>query len=95
VAVVRRDPTDPSSQPLAAAQAITLDRAIRAACLDPALVAGQSDVGRLTVGSRADLLVVPSAGFAEPFDAATFARTRPLATLIDGRTAFADPALER
>jgi predicted amidohydrolase YtcJ len=66
-------------------QAIDLARAMRAACLDPALAAGGTDLGRLTVGSRADLLIVPSAGFADPTDAAVLAATRPLATLIDGQ----------
>jgi predicted amidohydrolase YtcJ len=66
-------------------QAIDLPRAIRGACLDPALVAGLSDIGRLTPGARADLLVVPAAGFAEPLDAGALATTRPLATLIDGQ----------
>jgi hypothetical protein len=91
VAVVRREPSRSADTPLGAPHAIDLSRAIRAACLDPALVAGQPDVGRLTVGSRADLLVVPAAGFGEPFDAAALARTRPLATLIDGEIAYVSP----
>jgi hypothetical protein len=33
---------------------------------------------------RADLLVVPSAGFADPTDPGVLATTRPLATLVDG-----------
>lgn len=94
-AVVRRDPADQSAVPVGPRQAIELARALRGACLDPALVAGLSDIGRLTPGMRADLLVVPAAGFGEPLDAAALATTRPLATLIDGqvvhRTARFDP----
>jgi predicted amidohydrolase YtcJ len=66
-------------------QAIDLARALRGACLDPALVAGRTDMGRLTPGALADLLVVPAPGFAEPLDAAALATTRPLATLIEGQ----------
>ena len=84
VAVVRRDPFDACALPVGAAHAISVERAIRAACLDPALVAGLSDLGRLTPGCRADLIVVPSTTFGEPFDARAVASTRPLATMIEG-----------
>lgn len=90
IAVARRDPGDPLAQPLGAAHRIDLARAMRAACLDPALVAGDQDLGRLLPGYRADLLVLPAAGFAEPFDPATLAATRPWATLIDGFVAHLD-----
>jgi predicted amidohydrolase YtcJ len=90
IAVARRDPDQRTDVPLAAHQSIELARAIRAACLDPAVVAGESDLGWLGVGCRADLLIVPSAGFREPFDAAVLARTRPLATLIGGRIVHRD-----
>jgi predicted amidohydrolase YtcJ len=94
-ALVRRDPADESATPVGPGQAIDLARAVRGACLDPALVAGLTDLGRLTAGMRADLLVVPAAGFAETPDAAALAVTRPLATLIHGqvvhRAAHFDP----
>jgi len=70
------------------AQAIELSRAIRAACLDPAVVARQPELGRLVPGCRADLIVVPDAGFGELFDAAALAATRPLATLLDGEVVY-------
>jgi predicted amidohydrolase YtcJ len=89
-AVVRRNPGDQSAPQVGPRQAIDLARAMRAASLDPALVAGQTDLGRLTVGSRADLLIVPAAGFAEPMNAAALAGTRPLATLIDGEVVCRD-----
>jgi hypothetical protein len=94
VAVARRDPFRPSDQPLGAGHALDLARAIRGACLDPALVAGQQDLGRLVVGYRADLLVVPAAGFAESLDAAVLAATRPLATLLDGEVIYRAPAFD-
>ena len=84
VAVTRRDPFRPDDEPIGGTHAISLERAMRAACLDPALSARLTDVGRLTAGYRADLIVVPDAGFVEPLDAAALASTRPLATLIDG-----------
>lgn len=84
-AVLRHDPADGSAVAVGPNQAIDLARALRGACLDPALVAGQQDLGRLTPGMRADLLVVPAGGFGETLDAAALATTRPLATLIDGQ----------
>ena len=59
VAVCRRDPFDAEAAPVGADHAITLERSIRAACLDPALVAGRQDLGRLVPGALADLIVVP------------------------------------
>jgi predicted amidohydrolase YtcJ len=90
IAVARGDPDQPADVPVGPRHAIDLDRSVRAACLDPAVVAGESDLGWLGVGCRADLLVVPSAGFREPFDAADLARTRPLATLIGGKIVYRD-----
>jgi predicted amidohydrolase YtcJ len=95
VAVVRRDPDQPADTPLGARHTIDLARAVRAACLDPAVVAGESDVGWLGVGCRADLLIVPSAGFREPIDPPSFARTRPLATLIAGEIVHRDAAFHQ
>jgi len=88
VSVARRDPFDPSAPPLGAGHALDLARAIRAACLDPALVAGRSDLGRLLPGYLADLLVVPSAGFTAGADPAVLAATRPMATILDGEVIY-------
>ncbi len=88
VAVARRDPFNASDPPLGLQHLVDLARAIRAACLDPALVAGQHDLGRLLPGYRADLLIVPAAALREPIDAASLAATRPVATLIDGQLAY-------
>ena len=92
VAVARRDPFDPDALPTGRRQAIELARAIRAACLDPALVAGQPDVGRLLPGYRADLLVVPADGWRDRVEVRAIAGTRPLATLIDGEVVFRSDA---
>ena len=91
VAVARRDPTRLGDARVGAAHAISLERAMRAACVDPAAVAGLSDVGRLAPGCRADLLVVARALVEEPFDAAAVAAARPIATLIDGRPVHLAP----
>lgn len=90
VAIARRDPDDDAAAPIGAEHAISLDRALRAACLDPALVAGLDDLGRLTSGMRADLLIVPAAVFAAQVDPSALAHTRPVATLIDGQVVFRD-----
>jgi predicted amidohydrolase YtcJ len=84
VAVARRDPGRPAEEPTGPVQAIDLARAVRAACLDPAQVAHQPELGRLVPGCRADLIVVADGGFREPFDAAALAATRPLVTMLDG-----------
>jgi predicted amidohydrolase YtcJ len=89
---VTRHTSDDAAGRVGAAHAISLDRALRAACLDPALVAGINDLGRLTAGMRADLLVVPAAGFAAPHTSTTLASTRPLATLIEGKVVYRDPS---
>jgi predicted amidohydrolase YtcJ len=94
VAVARRDPFAAEQRLTGERNAISLARAVRAASLDPALVAGESELGRLTAGSRADLLVVPAQPFLEPFDAAAFASIRPLATLIDGEVVSRVSAFE-
>jgi predicted amidohydrolase YtcJ len=90
VAVARRDPFEPGAQLTGVHNAIGLARAVRGACLDPALVAGEAELGRLMPGCRADVLVVQSRPFREPFDAAAFASIRPVATLIDGEFVYGD-----
>ena len=94
VAVARRDPVDPDAQPLAPQQAINLPRALRAACLDPALASGQSDVGRLVAGQVANLVVIPAAALDETSDARVLASTRPLATVVDGQLAYRGEAFD-
>ena len=88
VAVARRDPFDPTALPTGVDQAISVERAIRAACLDPALVAGRADLGRLLAGCVADLIVVPAIVARDNTDIEELASVRPLATLIDGEVVF-------
>ena len=84
VAVARRDPFDASALPTGVDQAISVERAIRAACLDPALVAGRADLGRLRAGCVADLIVVADVVARENPDIEELASVRPIATMIDG-----------
>jgi predicted amidohydrolase YtcJ len=95
VAVTRRDPFSSHEPVLGAAHAIDLPRAIRAACLDPALVAGVTDIGRLVAGHRADLLIVSAASLDQGVpDPQALASTRPLATLIDGAVVHRDDTFD-
>ena len=67
LAVRREDPRWPSgTPPFAPEEALTLDRALRAQCVDPAVSARETDRGRLTVGQRADVVVIPAASIDEP-----------------------------
>jgi predicted amidohydrolase YtcJ len=84
VAMARRDPFDGDAVPVGIDHAISVERAIRAACLDPALVSGRSDLGRLLPGYIADLIVVPALVADDEPDPAELASVRPLATMIDG-----------
>lgn len=94
VAVTRRDPLHPHNSPLGAKHALDLTRAVRAACLDPAQVAGQHELGRLTAGCRADMIVIPSAVLAEHSEPALLAGTRPLLTMLDGEVIFRQAGFE-
>ena len=70
-------------------EALTLDRALRAACVDPALSARETDRGRLTVGQRADVVIIPAAALSEPVEpGGALATARPSLVLMDGRVVF-------
>ena len=88
-AVTRSAPTWPAgTPPLGPAQALPLWRAIRAACVDPAITAGEADRGRLVAGQRADLVVLPGAAVDEPVEAGgALWHARPRLVLIDGEVA--------
>ena len=70
LAVRREDPRWPAgASPYAPEQALTLDRALRGACVDPAVSARETDRGRLTVGQRADSwssVLLPSTNRSRP-----------------------------
>jgi predicted amidohydrolase YtcJ len=84
-AVTRRDPTRAGAAPFVPGEAMILGRALRAACLDAAISAGEDDRGRLVPGQRADLIVVPAAAFDEPVDAyGPLETARPDVVVVDG-----------
>ena len=88
-AVTRSAPGWPSGmEPLGPRNALPLWRAIRAACIGPAITAGEADRGRLVPGHRADLVVIPAAAVAEPVEAGgALWNARPRLVLIDGEVA--------
>jgi predicted amidohydrolase YtcJ len=90
LAVRRDDPRWPSGTPtFAPDQSLTLDRALRANCIDGPVSARETDRGRLTVGQRADMVVVPAASIDEPVTpGGPLATTRPQLVLMDGRVVF-------
>lgn len=90
LAVRREDPRWPAgTPPFGAHEALRLDRALRAACVDPALLAGESDRGRLTVGQRADLAIISAAALREPVEpGGALASTRPSLVMVNGQVVF-------
>jgi predicted amidohydrolase YtcJ len=90
LAVDREDPRWPAGTPVyAPEQSLTLDRALRANCVDPAVSARETDRGRLTVGQRADVVVIPAASIDEPVTpGGMLSQTRPVMVLMDGKVVF-------
>ena len=90
MAVTRQDPGWPAgTPPFGPHEALRLDRALRAACLDPAISARETDRGRLVVGQRADLAVIPAAALREPAEpSGPLGAVRPSLVMVDGRVAF-------
>ncbi len=90
LAVRREDPRWPAGTPAYGPdEALSLDRALRAACVDPATSARELDRGRLTVGQRADLAVIPAVALREPVEpGGALATARPTLVLMDGRVVF-------
>ncbi len=90
LAVRREDPRWPAGTPgFAEEQSLTLDRALRAACIDPAVSAREADRGRLTVGQRADVVVIPAAAIDEPVTpGGALSTTRPTMVLLAGEVVF-------
>jgi hypothetical protein len=85
-AVTRAAPSwPPATRPLGPSQAVSLWRAIRAACVDPAISAGERDRGRLVAGQRADIVVLPAAAVEEPVEVGgALWQARPRLVLVDG-----------
>ena len=89
IAVTRSDPSWPRDDVFGAHEALTLDEAVRAHCLHPALAAGEHDRGRLVPGHWADLMVLPAASVDEPtVPGGALSTTRPRLVLEAGEVAF-------
>lgn len=85
-AVTRMAPSWPATaRPFGSSNALSLWRAVRSSCVDPAVSAGETDRGRLVAGQRADLVVLPSAALAEPVEVGgALWHVRPRLVLMDG-----------
>jgi predicted amidohydrolase YtcJ len=90
LAVTRADPTWPEgTPPFGPSEALTLERALRAACIGPAVTAREKDRGRLIPGQRADLVVLPIEALTEPVvPGGALATARPRLVLVDGAVAY-------
>lgn len=90
LAVRREDARWPAGTPVYAPdESLTLDRALRAGCVDPARSARETDRGRLTVGQRADVVVIAAAAIDEPVTpGGPLATARPTMVLLDGEVVF-------
>ena len=70
-------------------EALTLERALRAACVGPAVSARETDRGRLIRGQRADIVVIPPRPLDEPVEpGGALATARPSLVLVDGEVVF-------
>jgi predicted amidohydrolase YtcJ len=90
LAVRREDAAWPAgTPPFAPDEALTLERALRATCIDAPLSAREPDRGRLTVGQRADVVILPAAALDEPVTpGGPLATARPMMVLMDGEVVF-------
>jgi predicted amidohydrolase YtcJ len=91
MAVTRIDGTWPEGiPPFGRSERITIEQALRAACVAPATTAAEEgDRGRLTVGQRADLVVLPAEALSNPVEpGGALATARPRLVIIDGDVAF-------
>ena len=79
----------PGTAPFAPDEALTVERALRAACIGPPASARERGRGRLTAGQRADIVVIPAASLAEPVEpGGALATTRPTMVILDGRVVY-------
>ena len=77
------------SEPFGPDERITLEQALRAACVAPALTAAEADRGRLVPGQRADLVVLPASALSHPIEpGGALATARPRVVIVDGEVAF-------
>jgi predicted amidohydrolase YtcJ len=90
MAVTRVDGSwPPGSPPFGPEERLSIEQALRAACLAPAVMAGEDDRGRLTPGQRADLVVISTEALTNPVrPGGALATARPRVVVIDGETVF-------
>lgn len=90
VAVTRAHASWPAgSRPFGQHEALSLDQALRAWCVGPAVSAGELDRGRLEPGHRADVVVLPAAALDEPVvTGGPLGSARPIRVLMDGEVVF-------
>ncbi|MDQ6795808.1 MAG: amidohydrolase [Chloroflexota bacterium] len=89
MAVTRRDEHWDGEPVFGPGNALSVDQAIRAACIGPAVTAAERDRGRLVAGQRADLIVIPAAALDVPVEpSGGLAAARPRLVLVDGSVAF-------
>lgn len=74
--------------PFGPGNALDLWTSLRSWCVAPAVTAGERDRGRLTVGHRADVVVLPAAAMGEPVEVGgALWNARPRLVLVDGEVA--------
>jgi len=90
MAVTRGDRSwRPGSAAFGPEERITIDAAIRAACLAPPTLAAEADRGRLTPGQRADLVVLPASALSNPVEpGGALATARPRLVVVAGEVVF-------
>jgi predicted amidohydrolase YtcJ len=90
MAVTRIDGSWPrGSPPFGPGERVTLEQAVRAGTIGPAVAAGELDRGRLIPGQRADLVVIPTEAMVNPVEpGGALATARPRLVMIDGEVAF-------
>ena len=90
MAVTRVDGSWPAgSAPFGPDERVSLEAALRAACVAPAVVAAEPDRGRLVPGQRADLVVLQAEALSHPIEpGGALATARPRLVLVDGEVAF-------
>ena len=90
-AVTRAAPEWPAgTAPFGHQEAMSLARAVRSACVVPAVTAGEGrERGRLVPGHRADMVILPTAALAEPVEiGGALWHARPTRVLMDGEVVF-------
>ena len=90
MAVTRVDGTWPAgSEPFGPDERVSLEQALRSACVAPAVMAGEPERGRLVPGQRADLVILPASALSHPIEpGGDLATARPRLVMIDGEIAF-------